>query len=304
MRIKLYFIFSLVIILLVLLAACNIPGISTASATEPSLPPGGESPFSVTETPQGNIDTNTPLAPIFFEVAAIVDTTSEPVTRDQAQSLVTDANYIFFNLTPFGVYMVDFVEDSAGGTMDQIANRYISSHASALPDGIIIFSFGDDGQAKLYGGYAFTLPGPAGFRNPFNSPVVGNTNLYIGIVHYSHKFAACGYGDSDTVQSTVSIDGECRNQPGTACVEHNGYSMCSNAVNDLYASTPTYFGASTIIHEILHSFSPGGKTDHYGTPECNARMGWPEGYFDPIEADFYNNMCPFVYDNFTSSYQP
>ncbi|MEW6094696.1 MAG: hypothetical protein AB1531_12110, partial [Chloroflexota bacterium] len=127
MRTKLYFLFSLVIILLVLLAACNIPGISTAPVTEPSLPPGGELPFSETETPQDIIDTNTPLAPIFFEVAAVVDTTSEPVTRDQAQSLVTDANNIFFNLTPFGVYMVDFVEDSAGGTMDDIANRYISS---------------------------------------------------------------------------------------------------------------------------------------------------------------------------------
>jgi len=134
--------------------------------------------------------------------------------------------------------------------------------------------------------------------------VVGNASLYIGVVDYSHRFAGCGYGDADTVQSAVSIGGECRNQPGTECVERNGYSMCSTAVDDLYASSPTYFAASTIIHEILHSFSPGGVTDHYGTPECNARMGWPAGRFDPIEADLFNNMCPFVYDEFTGSYQP
>jgi hypothetical protein len=252
------------------------------------------------------IDMHTPLAPIFFNVVVIVDTTSEPVTRDQAQSLVSDASNILFGLTPIGVYMTDFREDNNGGAITEIVSRYVSSVSdpSLLPNGIIIFSYGDNDFAKQRGGYAITVQGPAGFRNEFNSPIVGSDKLYVGVVHFSHRFAECGYGGTDTIQSAVSIGGECRNQPGIACTMFNGYSMCSTEVNHLYASTPTYFGATTIVHEIMHSFGPNGDYDHFGTVECNRAMGWPDDYFEPALGAVYNQMCPFVYENFTASYQP
>ena len=104
--------------------------------------------------------------------------------------------------------------------------------------------------------------------------------MYVAVVHFGHKYAACGYGSSETVQSGTALDGECRNQPGMACAQHNGYSMCSDSVPHLYASTPTYFVSSTIVHELLHPFSPGGDLDHYNTPECNTRMGYPPQFFD------------------------
>jgi hypothetical protein len=295
--------------ILLLAWGCNLPG-SEASATGTSSPalifPPLDDP-TPTSTPAAATITETvtviPSVPT-FKAAVIVDTTSELVTREQAHSLVSDANAIFLALTGFGFEMVDFVEDGAGGSTTDMANRYIQSYASVFPNGVIIFSYGDNEDARLLGGYGYAIPGAAGFHNTFVSPVTGDGQVYVAVVHFSHKYAACGYGGLETVQGSASFDGECRNQPGIACVEHNGYSMCSNAVDNLYASTPTHFVASTIIHEVLHPFSPGGNQDHYATPQCNAVMGWPENHFDLAEAEYYNGMCPFVYQNFIQSYQP
>ena len=276
------------------LTSCNLPGSTTLPA--PAIP-------SVTEAPAPAASV-APAARAYFTAGIVVDTTSEPVTSQQAQSLVGDANAIFLPLTGFGFQMSDFVEDGEGGTTTDMANRYIQSHLAALPNGIIIFSFGDRGDAKLYGGYGYAVEAPAGFHNTFVSPATGDGHIYVAVAHFSHKYAACGYNGQETVQSSVSVDGECRNQPGTACVQHNGYSMCENAVGNLYASTTTYFNATTIIHEFLHPFSPGGNQDHYATPECNQHMGYPAGFFDFQKAEYYNGLCPFVYDNFINSYQP
>jgi hypothetical protein len=239
-----------------------------------------------------------------FKVAVIVDTLSEPVTREQSQSVFNEANGLLQQLVPVSLEMIDFVEDGGGGTTNDIANRYLASHPNALVNGILIFSFGDGGQAKLQDGYGFILPAPAGFRNAFVSPLVGAGQIYIAVVRFGLKYMACGYGGTDTLQSTTAIEGECHNKPGTACIQNNGYSMCSNAVGNLYMSTPTHFVSSTIIHEFLHSFSPGGDKDNYATSECNARMGYPDGFFDLQESEYYNGICPFVYENFLASYQP
>ena len=80
--------------------------------------------------------------------------------------------------------------------------------------------------------------------------------------------------------------------------------MCANAVDNLYASTPVHFVSSILIHEVLQPFAPGGDKDNYATAECSARMGYPPGFFDLQESQYYNDLCPFVYDNFVKSYQP
>ncbi len=294
----------------ILVMACSLPSVTTGPTSMPL-------PVSVTVTAPVEIapaltatlepfitPTIAPIIKAYFTVAVIVDTTSEPVRREQAQNLINDANKVFPILTSFGFALTDFTEDGLGGGTNDMVNRYVQSHASLLPNGIVVYSFGDGGQAKLYGGYSYTVPGPAGYRNAFVSPAAGGDKIYVAVIHFSHKYAACGYGGADVPQSSVSVDGECRNRPGTACVQRNGYSMCASAVGNLYASTPTYFAASTIIHEFLHPFSAGGEKDHYATPECNAHMGYPQGFFDLQEAEYYNGICPFVYDNFENSYQP
>lgn len=241
---------------------------------------------------------------IIFKVAVIVDTLSGVVGREQAQSIFEEASKLVQPFVPVNLELVEIVEDGKGGTTKDMAGRYLSSHPAAGQNGILIFSFGDGGRAKLQDGYGFTIPGPAGFRNTFVSPLVGAGQIYIAVVPSGLKYMPCGYGGADALQSTTSLDGECRNKPGTACVQQNGYSMCSNAVGNLFTSTPTHFGSSMIIHAFLHLFSPGGDRDNYATPECNARMGYPNGFFDLQESQYYNGICPFVYSDFLASYKP
>ena len=303
---------SLTFLLLWLLAGCNLPEPGpppplppTPTATQMPLIPSIGPEFPVV------LPTLPPVSRGVFKLAVLVDLNSEPVTRDQARSLVTEASQILFVLTDFTYQMVDFQETRNVSGMDQMVSDYLAGSPATIPNGIIIFSFGDDNRAKLYGGYSFSHPGPGGFQNAFQSPYAPEGSVYIAVIHFGHRFSQCGYGDSDTPVSSVSIDGECRNQSGIACVPKNGYQMCSNAVDDLYASTPTYFAAATFVHEIMHPFGPGGDRDHYWTRECTASMAtgvsrrpYNSLTFDQFESNSYVEMCPFVFDNFVNSYQP
>ncbi len=237
-----------------------------------------------------------------FRVAVIVDKTTQTVTRDQAGAVITEASGYLREFSPIGLVMIGFTEDS-GSTAD-IASRYIASHAGVLPDGLVIFSFGENGKAKAEGGYGYAVQAPGGFRNPFSSPATGNNQLFVAVVDYSYRYMACGYDGGDEVRSANALPGECRGQTGVACVQNNGYSMCSNAVGNLYTSTPTHAVASMIIHGLLHNFGPNGDQDHYATDQCNARMGYPAGFFDLQESEYYNGLCPFVYEEFTKGYRP
>jgi hypothetical protein len=286
----------------------RLPSTQTATAPSTSTKNGAQPPvIAATNTIVPFAGASTPVGSktgVNFKVAVIVDTFSEPVPREQAKNIIEEASKLVQPFVIVGFEMVDFVEDSGGGKTKDIADRYLASHTAAGQNGILIFSFGDGGQAKLLDGYSFILPAPVGFRNAFVSPSGGAGQIYIAVVPFGLKYMACGYEGTDTLQSTTAVDGECRDKPGTACVQHNGYSMCSNAVGNLYTSTPTYFVSSMIIHTFLHLFSPGGDKDNYATPECNARMGYPNGFFDLQEAQYYNGICPFVYENFLAAYRP
>ena len=293
------------------MVACGSSG-STTIQTATVVPAAATTPGGAAEidSPIPPAVASTVLTPdrsnkkAVFKVAVIVDMLSEPVTREQAQSLFDEANKLIQPFVPVSLEMVDFVQDGSGGATKDMAGRYLASHPADLPNGILIFSFGDGGQAKLNNGYGYALPAPAGYRITFGSPVGGANQIYIAVVRYGLKYMACGYGGADAVQSTHAMGSECNNKPGTACVQKDGYSMCANAVGNLYTSTPTHFASSMIIHMFLHSFAPGGDKDNYATPECNARMGYPAGFFDLQESEYYNGICPFVYEDFAASYQP
>lgn len=289
----------------VVLPTFQITAVPEAGTTSGLVPTEALLADSASEAPPSNATPATAAgATPGFTVAVVVDTRSEPVTRDQAQAVINEASQHLRELTPVQLLMTDYVEDAAGGATTEMVQRYMVSRAGALPNGIVLFSFGDGGQAKQSGGYAFAVPAPSGFRNAFVSPSVGNGQIYVAVVQFSHKYMPCGYGGADASQSSTALDGECGNHPGTACVPQNGYSMCANAVGNLYMMTPTYFTSSTIIHELLHLFAPGGDKDNYSTPECTARMGYPAGFYDLQEAQYHNDLCPFVYEEFAKSYQP
>jgi len=239
-----------------------------------------------------------------FGAAVIVDARSEPVMREQAAELIREANSFLQPLSSINLLMTDYSEDGAGGSTNDMASRYVSAHAAALPNGLVILAFGDDGRAKRDGGYSYAIAGPPGFTNAFVSPLTGSEQIYVVVVHYNHRYAECGYGGTDTATSTTALQGECRGQTGLACVQRNGYPMCSDSTMHLYASTRTHAVASSIVHELLHLFSPGGDLDHYDTPECRSRMGYPEQFRDLQETQYNNGLCPYVYEEFRRSYQP
>ena len=238
-----------------------------------------------------------------FKAAVIVDTASEQVSREQAQSIFNEASGFLKEFTPFGLEMVDYVEDGSGGSTRDMVTRYMSGHAANPLNGIVIFSLGDGGQARLSGGYGYSVPMDEN-QNAFVSTVGGANQIYVAVVDFTYKYMACGYGGSDTASSSSSLQGECGNQIGTACVQQNGYSMCQNAVGNLYMSTPTHFVSSAIIRGLLHNFGAGGEQDNYAAPECNSRMVYPAGFFYFQESEYYNGLCPFIYEDFTKSYQP
>ncbi len=317
--------FSIFMLVLALTLACNIG--SAAPTSAPLLPSATPLPTqapllsspTIILAPTG---TNSPTATILpatptreatgvFRLSVLVDLASEPVTREQAQAIVDEASGILLGLTGFKMEMVDFQEISSGEAVRTIVQKYVKSASGIDPNGIVLFSFGENGVAKSCGGYSYRLAGPAGYVNQFASPYAHKDEIYVGVIHFSHRFGICGYGDSETPISNVSIDGECRNQPGVTCAEKYGYSICSNLVDALYASTPTYMVSSSVVHEIMHSFGPNGNPDHYGTAECTAAMisgknarPYRPAPFSLEEAEYYVNMCPFVFDNFVNSYRP
>ncbi len=297
---------SLFLLAMLVVLACGSTAPASPTSVLPPEPSLFATPFpaspAAASMPAGTLAAAGPQRA--FRVAVVVDATTEVVSPAQVQAVMSDAQKNFLDLTGFPWVLTDTVSDGLGGSTAEMVNRFVQAHASSLPDGLLVFSYGEGGQARASGGYSYSVPGPAGYRNRFVSPVTGGDRLYVAVVDFSFRYAPCGYGGGDALKSGISIDGECSNQRGTACVAHNGYSMCSTVVGDLYSSTPGYYAARTAIHEFMHFFSPGGDQDHYATPHCNAQMGWPQGFYDNIEAEYHNDLCPFVYGNFLKSYQP
>ncbi len=295
------------ILLLLALAACAPGTVTSPGPAEPTslFGPGNA---AATATPAGLVEPGTtPIEPApaeaAFSVAAIIDTTTDQVTVEQAQAAIDQASKLLREFSPYGFVLLDYEQDGSGGSSADLAARYIAAHAGVLPSGLVIFSAGDGGQARLSGGYGFSLPPPAGFHNLFVSPVTGQAGLFVAVVDYAYKYMACGYGGAQQSTSATSLAGECRGQTGIPCVSHNGYSMCSNAVGNLYTQNPTYAISSMIVHGMLHNFGPNGDADHYATDQCNARMGYPAGFFDLQESEYYNGLCPYVYEDFNNSYK-
>ena len=158
-------ILSLLAALVLWAAACNTSGLPSTQTAPAILPATSIAPTNAVDITASAPEAATPAeaqTKVVFRAAVIVDVSSEPVRREQAQGLFDEANKLLSQLVPIGLELADFVEDSGGGATNDMAQRYMVSHAAALPNGIVLFSFGDNGQAKLYGGYRFNAPGPAG----------------------------------------------------------------------------------------------------------------------------------------------
>lgn len=298
-------------ILAVVLFACNMPGQATEEPATPTeqetVPPTEEPVPTVSPTEFVPTETEIEIPANTYTIAVIVDLSSEPVTRAQAQAVIDEASAIFEELTGFTLMMIDFVEMMPTARRSELPESYLASIPVVIPNAIVMFSYGDNDTARLYGGFSGFTQGPARYSSRF--PINGNDSLInVSTVHFGHRYAICGYDpdNRDELISDVSVGGECRNRPGTPCVEKFGYSMCSTSVDDLYASTPTYMVSSSIVHEIAHPYGRHGNYDHWGAPECLDEMGWTSSTYPSSLDDSqpYVNMCPYVFDLIIESYQP
>lgn len=239
-----------------------------------------------------------------FKVAVIVDTTSDPVSREQAEAVLALADLKLLELTGYGLELVGFLEDATGASVENLVRAYMSKHGSSLPNGILIFSVGDEDRARIHRAYAQQILAHGEFRNAFVSPYLGDRYMYVAVLQFNYLYAACGYAGTDTIQGPVSSHGECRGVDGEVCVAWNQEQVCESALPLLAGHTPIDLAAGPVIHEFMHAFSDRGPDDHYGTEACQEAMGWPPDHFDLEESEHYNDMCPYVYDNFASSYSP
>jgi hypothetical protein len=305
--------------LLFLVTACggNITGVDQSPTSESYIEP------EPSDVPLASVDPMEALGfdpkERVFRVVVIVDTSSEMVTLNEAGGLIDDASDIHFELSGFELEMIDYVQYEADTTetpnatlrnIDGLVTRYLEERPELIPDGFMIFTYGKAEETRARGGLNYIYQADIGHINRFKPTVYDVPTYHVGLVHFGHKYASCGYGpqpEREVVVQNTSFGGECRNQDGIACVENNGYSMCSTRVNDYYASSTTIFAASTIVHETMHNFGIDEGTDHYGTQKCTEAMANSTSArdYDPNDdalGDYYAGICPFVYDNFIDAF--
>lgn len=81
-------------------------------------------------------------APVDFKIAVIVDTTTDPVSREDVEAVLAIATPVFNDLSGFSLETIGIVEDDAGGSIECLATDYMEQ-VPKIPNGILIFSVGD-----------------------------------------------------------------------------------------------------------------------------------------------------------------
>jgi hypothetical protein len=240
----------------------------------------------------------------YINVAVIVDGRAPQTPRADIERVLARASAKLIELRGVGLQLTEIVYGAPRAGEDmlavrELANTFIADRRkTTIPDGIVVLT--DEPMARSYGGYSDWATPPFPFRNRFPSPrpELGGDKVYLMVVHFDHMYARCGYNDALEHVSDVAINGECRNKPGTPCVESaNSRWVCSDATGDAY-STPDVFRACTVAHELAHAFGfprAMNEPDHLGTPDCVARVGIVAANPDLAEFQRLCAMCPDVY---------
>lgn len=298
--------FLAALIICAFLTSCNLINIfknDTVLPTQVPSTPLAATPFIPTFT---LTSTSTPAPVGYFKVVVLVDLSSAPLGEEDASEVLAEASAILFRITGFAFEMIDFATEypHEGEKRSELPNRYLDEHPDIRPNGIIFYTYADEDYLKNSDAFADRSKSLPGYRNEFG----GFDYIPIAVANRYAKYAACGYDETGEKVSDVSSNGECRNQTGVPCTEKNGYSMCADAVNRLYASTENYFISSTIIHEFMHPYGyMDVYQDHYNDI-CAQRMGWqPLDWWSEevlLDSELYNGICPDIYPMFIKSYQP
>ncbi len=275
------------------------PILSTPTLTRGAIPTATRTPRT-SPTPATSLNRTNRV----FDVLVLVDALAPQTPREDVVRVFDLAAMHLADKTGEWLRLTDVVYGIARGSNIQVmVNGYLAAHPSNPPDGVLVFT--NESQAHTYGGYSFAFKPSIAYQNEYKSPrsEVGADKIYVAVVEFDHIYARCGYNDAGNHVSSVSIDGECRNQPGTKCVQSGGSWVCATTLNDLYANHD-YFVATAIIHEFLHPFGIDANEvfDHYGTPNCTKRTGMTAQQADDMFL-FQSSagLCPDVFARFRRS---
>jgi hypothetical protein len=275
---------------------------------------GGSSPTTPAAVPTAPAASPTaPPAPLsggpysrngVFDAVVLVDAQAPQTSPSEIQRVVARAAAIFLEKTGESFRASEVVSGLArGSSVDAMARAYAATAAGNPPDGLLVLT--NDANAVNFGGYSLFFVPTYPFRNDFPSPRAGvsASSMYVAVLDFDHAYARCGYDDAGNRVSDVSVGGECRGRPGTACVQRRSGRaewMCADAVNELYADHD-FFTACTVVHEFLHPFGidPDANLDHYGTAPCRSRTGMSAAdAADLRKAQISCGMCPDVFARF------
>src|SRR3989344_2966236 len=250
-----------------------------------------------------------------FNVFVLMDDTSYTATDQEIRDYFTFTSQLLYDRTcvVLNITQIFHVSINNPSDIDPITYNLMSQNSQIVrnANGFVIFTE-KLSCARLNGGCAWGISpsyqqiGINNYCNTYARYDRINNILYGSVIDWNHLYGACGYDEDQTQRiSSVSVNGQCRNQPGTQCVLHNGYYICQNLVNTYYASDARLMPASTIIHEIMHHYGFGadGYIDHnVGSPGClNEYRHTLDNVLCPANgdlADCFFNMCQYTYENF------
>ncbi len=186
--------------------------------------------------------------------------------------------------------------------------NYIETTRADLPDYVVVLA--TDQMSSDYGGYQLAPYGITRAEQKFlsirepnfcqrasseaydNRPVIYGT-----VIQGVHPYGGCGDvvgndGEHHALHE-YSEDGQCCNQDGLRCVTKNNLTFCPGDEKKSHAQ-PVSFLASTIVHELGHSFGFKGADDHYAMA-CAERGAIPPNSIPGVTSRFYAEICPDVW---------
>jgi hypothetical protein len=237
-----------------------------------------------------------------FYIDILVDLDSFNPSEKEIKEVMEVAKFKFKQLTGYNLELREISYSTEVGGKEDYPNGYKNypQYKHFLDDheglnGVIVLT--KELNTEVAGGFSTSyqyLSYCNKFATPTTSDRVNNDRIHFAYIDWEHKYGACGYENGEHV-SDVSINGECRNQPGTACLFNGDYYICENSQENFYSNQNNFIG-SLFVHELMHPFGNGPNYDHYSPNNC------PEVNESNLEdSQYYCGLCPNVYDHFKNS---
>jgi hypothetical protein len=121
---------------------------------------GHHHPFDQTET----VTAGPTAPPPSFGISILIDLDSEPVPAEGLATALEEASALLQEPTRFVFTVLEVVEGRPPASIDDWVSAYLASKAPPIPNGVVVFSYGEGDLARSRSGYSSFVPGPPGYR--------------------------------------------------------------------------------------------------------------------------------------------